>query len=393
MITSSARLAATKAPLHSVATWTALTTNSLRTSPRALSACTHQRRHSSSKPSSPANGSKRVAQGVLPTEHSSTKSDSEKKSSRATKTEKDVLTPKKAKDAASLLPVSDVLKGRPAPSTNTAQATSNKSHLPRVQNGGSSLQDIRTAAFFAIDRPIAPASAFPIHVTDPQFRSLFEAPPKASETAMAVTDIIETVKRLNLEKESNLDNSSHESSWMPGGVAGFRAALADTSFPSSVSSPPQHLDGAPRIVSHPSPMQLFQAPPSALNNGTNASPITRVHEYKIDVTYKEYHHANGEISSEYHAQPASPPPQTPHLYNALDQPSDRLYVPSPHRQIVLRRRQASEMRFATQGRQALDSLTYEALSVKRIRKAKMKKKKYKKLMRKNRTLRRKLERG
>lgn len=140
MITSSARLAATKAPLHTVATWTALTSNSLRTSPRALSACTHQRRHSSSKPSSPANGSKRVAQGVLPTEHGSTKTDSEKKSSRSSKADKDVATSKKAKDGVSLLPVSEVLKGRPAPSANTAQATSNKYHLPRVQNGGSSLQ-------------------------------------------------------------------------------------------------------------------------------------------------------------------------------------------------------------------------------------------------------------
>lgn len=253
--------------------------------------------------------------------------------------------------------------------------------------------DVRTAAFFAIDRPIAPASAFPMHVTHPQFRSLFEAPLQPSETAMAVTDIIETMKRLNFDKDTNLGNSSHESSWLPGGTAGFRAALADTPFSSSVSSPPQHLDGAPRNVNHPSPMQLFQAPPSALNSGANVSPITGVHEYKIDVTYKEYHHANGDISSEYHAQPASPPPQTPHPENALYQHSDRLYVPSPHRQTVLRRRQARGMRFATHGRQALDSLTYEALSVKRIRKAKMKKKKYKKLMRKNRTLRRKLERG
>jgi len=97
MFASSVRRVAFTAPQTPIAS--PLSTQTTRAA--ASSYRSHQRRFSSSKPSSPADGSKRVGNGeAVPTTHTQAQPDSEKKASRTSK--------RKAKDVAA----SCTVKGR-----------------------------------------------------------------------------------------------------------------------------------------------------------------------------------------------------------------------------------------------------------------------------------------
>lgn len=100
MFSSSVRRAASSAPQTSIAS--SLSSAAPRaTTAKALSYRCHQRRFSSSKPSSPADGSKGIAEGqTVPAAPAKVKSDGEQKSSRASR--------RKAKDVAA----NSTVKGR-----------------------------------------------------------------------------------------------------------------------------------------------------------------------------------------------------------------------------------------------------------------------------------------
>ena len=142
MFSPSARRVAFKSPLAKVAP-TISTTVSRVTASKALPSCNHQRRLSSSKPSTPANGPKRVAEGQdLPTTSTRTKAEGEKKASpkAGRRKEKDAVAAKtgKGKEEEAVKGVSNLLKGirkaAPLSAAVKVPARNEMQILPRVQN-------------------------------------------------------------------------------------------------------------------------------------------------------------------------------------------------------------------------------------------------------------------
>ncbi|OBT56548.1 hypothetical protein VE04_04412 [Pseudogymnoascus sp. 24MN13] len=140
MFTSSVRRAAFAAQPSPIAA--SLATSVPRAvSTQSLSCRPLQRRYSSSKPSSPADGSKGVAEGPGPAPPAQTRSEGAKKKTQRTRTASD----------APLTPV---------PSTHHLQ-----------------VKDIAASTFFSLHRPISVTSPFPKPITTSAFASIFAANP------------------------------------------------------------------------------------------------------------------------------------------------------------------------------------------------------------------------
>jgi Mitochondrial domain of unknown function (DUF1713) len=249
--------------------------------------------------------------------------------------------------------------------------------------------DISASDFFSLHRPISLTNSFPVAVTDEAFASIFTPRTKKntkpsdvmatlSRTIESMYSVTGSMGNLKVGKEQ-YDEEADE----------LRAAIDNEA---NNNSEVQHLDSVPEGPTMIFPRHIlsgkymaFNPPPppvpmdTAESLAAGAEAVAQSQEpqhrtYTAVLTIQESTDENGEITYEAHSGPliAAEPPTKSTSTRFLD----RMAI----------RQGRYEMR------QEADGGMF-ALSVKRQRKLKMKKHKYKKLMRRTRNLRRRLDRN
>ncbi|KAH8813212.1 hypothetical protein F5884DRAFT_787748 [Xylogone sp. PMI_703] len=365
MFSSSVRRVAISAPSTPVTT--SITSSAPRaTTSRALK-YRHQRRYSSSKPSSPPDGSKGVTGGQDVAAAPAQRPESGKKSGRTGRRK----TKEESAGYASRVK-DETLHNLPSvPSTQ---------HIAPNQ--------ICASAFFSLHRPISLTQNFPKVVTDEAFAAIFTSRIKSNKASEVITTLTNTLESLDLAA-GNAKAAGQQDQWNPE-TDELRAAITAESYRKAET---HHLDGPPnqaiqfptQFLTASSKYQPFHPPPppkpmdtpESLAAGAEAaesqSPQHRT--YTAVLTIEESTDANGDITYMAHSSPlvVEEPPATPKRF--------------------LERMNIRQERYEEYREQRADETGMLAISVKRQRKLKMKKHKYKKLMKRTRTLRRRLERS
>ncbi|KAI1129249.1 hypothetical protein F5Y10DRAFT_238871 [Nemania abortiva] len=321
--------------------------------------CTQRRRYSSSKPSSPDDSSKGIPAGqVTSSPAQSTKQSGEKRR-------------RKAKDS------------------------SLRQKLPSVPSTQDVPQEaLALATFFSLHRPISVTHSFPKAITDDAFAQIFAPRTKSTQYNKVMSTLARTVDQLEQPMQGLSIGTQHATdapaSHDANGetVQQINVKLADGTessvyvqhvqldrmsgqfLPFHPPPIPQPLSGSEAEASAGSENAELAHPEEAA--AVQQEPQTRI--YKAMFTLEETTDENGNIRFTAH---------TPQLID--DDAAGAGYgVSNPPRSFLER----MALREKVRG-QANDMY---AISVKRQRKLKMKKKKYKKLMRRTRNERRKLDR-
>ncbi|KAG9256069.1 uncharacterized protein F5Z01DRAFT_536836 [Emericellopsis atlantica] len=301
----------------------------------------HQRRCSSSKPSSSNNGSSPVPpatadEAVQARGHGKTAGEKRKR--------------KSAQRAMKQLPS--------VPSTH---------HMAGEALGLSS--------FFSLHRPISITQTMPRSITDEQFAAIFASRSKASKMSDAMATLSSTIDQL----EGPMGSMSIGQDPQPQDhMQSMQVRNADGSE-SSIYVQVDHMSGdfLPfRPPPLPQPQPNLEADTAAAAEAEAADADAAHHRsYKAMFTIEENTEANGEIRIVAHS---------PQILNGDEQPSQQ---PRSFVQRLAQRQLKFEDAQSTSGRDMY------GLSVLRRRRLRMKKKKYKKLMKRTRNERRKLDRN
>jgi len=331
----------------------------------------HQRRYSSSKPSSPANGPKGISEGqTVPATPSQSGSDGEKKTSTRT-------SRRKAKDVAA----SCTVKGRDETMQNLPSVPSTNHIAPN---------QICASAFFSLHRPISLTVNFPKAVTDDAFAAIFTPRTKVNtKSSEVISTLSSTLQSLDAATGNarQVNPGSQQDQWNAE-TDDLRAAITAESYRKAET---QHLDNGPES-SMQFPRHILSgryqpfnppAPPVPMNTvdslaaGAEAAVAQagQHRTYTAVLTIEESTDANGEVTYMAHSSPLV----------AEDEPA----VPTR----FLERMNIRQVRYEEYRDQRAEETGMQAISVKRQRKLKMKKHKYKKLMRRTRNLRRRLDRN
>lgn len=355
MFTSSVRRVALTTPQTPIASSLSSTAPRTAAASQALSYRSHQRRCSSSKPSSPADGPKKVADGQVPAAHTQTRTGK-----------------KKVKDVAANCTV----KGRDEAIQNLPSVPSTN-HISPTQ--------IAASRFFSLHRPISLTINFPKAVTDDAFAAIFTPRTKVNaRPAEVISTISSTVQNLESVtgelKQMNL--GTQQAQWNAE-TDELRAAITAESYRRAET---QHLDASPLETAMDFPRHIlsgryqpFNPPPAPVPMDTAESlaagaEVAESQEpqhrtYTSILTLEESTDTNGEVTYVAHSSPFQENPPLPTRFY------ERMQI----------RQERSRVRAEENG--------MWAISVKRQRKLKMKKHKYKKLMRRTRNLRRRLDRN
>ncbi|KAK4193271.1 hypothetical protein QBC35DRAFT_481069 [Podospora australis] len=308
-----------------------------------------QRRYSSSsKPSSPDDGSRDLAgaRPSVPASGSSNKTTGEKRK-------------RKPKEAA-----------RP--------------QLPSVP-GTSHIKDeaLALSTFFALHRPISVTQHMPKTVTEDAFAKIFNTSTRKYKPSEVLSTLSQTVE--NLEdplSNKHITNQKTKQQQAQEVLDELEDRTAKLSLRQSDGTEiPFELDFVqyPPYATPPAPEPMTETEMTAAGEGTAAAnaadtePRTRV--YKALVTIEETVYADGQSKVVAHS---------PELIE------ENNYDDSVQPRTFLERMARRQLKF-DQARQQQDR-TMQAISVRRIRKLRMKKKKYKKLRKNTRNERRKLDR-
>ncbi|KAH8682209.1 hypothetical protein BX600DRAFT_447987 [Xylariales sp. PMI_506] len=352
MLPSSVRRVVTAAPSSSLLS-NLVPTAARATAPTAISAFSYnprnqqRRRYSSSKPSSPNDSPKGLPDGQMTTSPAQSSKSSGDKSTSGEKRRR------KAKDN------SDMVGKLPSvPSTQ---------HVPQ--------EALALSTFFSLHRPMSVTQGFPKAITDDAFAQIF-APAGKNTNNNKFNDVMSTLSKTVDDLEQPMQGLT---------IAGQHQdpAALDANNEQMHKIDLRHADGSESSVY----VQLnamsgqflpFRPPPlpqpesataaeTGAEEAVEAAPHHRV--YKAIFTLEETTDANGEVRITAHSPTLVEENSTPRTF--LER-------------MALRQLRREEVR----GRP--DEMM--AISVKRQRKLKMKKKKYKKLMKRTRSERRKLDR-
>ncbi|KAK0123130.1 hypothetical protein ONS96_010134 [Cadophora gregata f. sp. sojae] len=367
MFSSSVRRVAFTAPQTPIASSFHVSSIAPRTAASSQVFTYRQRRYSSSKPSSPADGSSGINEIAAAPGKSKSKADGKGK-----KKGKNTAAANKTRDEST----------RHLPSVPSTQ------HIPHLQ--------ISASDFFSLYRPMSLTHIFPKAVTDEAFASIFTPRTKANKTEGVISvlseiqqDFEEMSRQMSGVKITVAQES--EDAWKEE-TDEVRAAITAESYHNK-SGEVKNLDGAPHeggenimdfpphILSgryrpfHPPPAPMPMDSIDSLAAGKEAAqqeqePLHRT--YTAMLTIEESTDANGDVTYMAHSSP-------------LIEDAPRA---GPTK--FLERMQQRRERYRIQRPEETDML---AISVKRQRKLKMKKHKYKKLMRRTRNLRRRLDRN
>ncbi|KAI1103604.1 hypothetical protein F4804DRAFT_342401 [Jackrogersella minutella] len=304
-----------------------------------------RRRYSSSKPSSP-NDSPKDPKGISDGQVTTTPTQSSTKQS----TEKRKRKNKEWTDIQQNLP-----------------------SVPSTQNVPQ--EAIALSTFFSLHRPMSVTHSFPKTVTDDAFAQIFAPATKNSRYTDVMTTLSRTVDEIERPME-NLSLDSHQAG----------ETIADANGESMHKIDLKHPDGSESSVYvqlntmsgnflpfRPPPLPEAETAAETADKAKTASllksiPQTRI--YKAMFTLEESTDNDGQIRVVAHS---------PELVDDVATP-----------RTFLERMALRQIRWREEGRRQSPNML--AISVRRQRKLKMKKKKYKKLMKRTRNVRRKLDR-
>ncbi|KAI9171804.1 hypothetical protein HJFPF1_01295 [Paramyrothecium foliicola] len=302
----------------------------------------HQRRCSSSKPSRSDNGASDVAAGQSVTA-SSPAARREGKSSADTRKRKNKDASQKAASTFTKLP-----------------SVPNTHHISQAALGLSS--------FFSLHRPISVTETMPRAVSDEHFASIFSPRTKSSKVAETTATLSSTIDQLEGPMAQMTIGGHHEDHGLNDGMQKLEFKNIDGTD-SSLYLQVDAMSGE-FFPFRPPPLPQPQ-PASGLEGAAaeaEAVEETQHHRvYKAMFTIEESTEADGQVRIVAHS---------PRIIQN-DQPRS-----------FLERMAQRQLRFEDARRRQ----DMHAISVKRQRKLRMKKKKYKKLMKRTRNLRRKLDR-
>jgi len=340
MFTSSVRRVAFTAPPSP-------TVLAFKTSAPRVISCqyrSHQRRPSSSKSSSPSNGPKGVADGQT------APSQSGRPSRRKAKEVAGDCTVKPQDQSAQNLPS--------VPSTT---------HLKD--------RDISTSSFFSLHRPISVTDSWPTNVSEDAFGTIFMKKPKRPNTSQVINTLSNTVGAL--ETALSRQRSGGEFSIDTRNIAKNSDAQA-----TALTVPlafPQHILPSNFMPFNPPPPPMplseEQSAAAGLEASEDISRPAHSKTYYAIITVEESKDENGKMQYVGYASSFVPEQEEPPRLSFLER-------------MRIRQRRYEEYRD-----QKVEENRIWAISVKRQRKLKMKKHKYKKLMRRTRNLRRRLDRN
>ena len=234
--------------------------------------------------------------------------------------------------------------------------------MTRGADKANSSPDIAASSFFSLHRPISVTAPFPKPVTPTAFAAIFT--PRTHRVSDVLSTLSNTVRAL--------DGTAEQDRW--GADETLRAALA--AEPNDVT----HLDGQDAI---PFPQHIltgryqpFNAPAPPVPMAEDAAPLApetqaQHRTYTATLTIEESTSPSGEVTYIAHSSPLQD----------VEEPT----TPTAFRERMRERRMRYE-------EERVGGEMF-AISVKRQRKLKMKKHKYKKLMRRTRNLRRRLDRN
>jgi len=354
MFSSSVRRAALLAPPIPLS-------SSLKTAiPRAASSRCHQRRQSSSKPSSPADGSKGVAKHQSVPAASLAKDEAEEgvKSLSKEAIGPTDLIKEEGDKTRNKRKTKDVTKGR----------DSWLAHLPSVPSTHHiDPMDISAASFYALHRPISITNSFPKPVTNEAFAEIF-------------TPRTKVFRNMDADTSKARKNSSKLSARFE--VLNEMKETTQNDAEDALNFGQLSLNNSEYQPFNPPPVPTLANTAESLAAGAEAAAELEAQEfqepqhrtYTAVLTIQESTDSNGEVSYSAHSSPLVE--------------EDDARSPTPLR--FLERMQLRQEQYRA-NRAELDERL--AISVKRIRKLKMKKHKYKKLMRRTRNLRRRIERS
>ncbi|KAI9717658.1 MAG: hypothetical protein M1812_004603 [Candelaria pacifica] len=405
-------------------------TASITASSRQFTLRSHRRRYSSSKPSSPPDDSTKVApqQQTPSNTNSRTRADSDKRSVTR-------LSKRKAKDTAEEASTTRV----PVKNSKDEEVSLNI-NLPSVPSTHHlHPSDIAISAFFSMHRPISVTAAVPSNSTPLSFNALFSPPNRSSSTqTRQPSDVMSTLASVvkNLEHITELTQEQQQEEQqqaLEDEETDLRTIVTQASV-SNAERQNKHLllnnnnnNNSITANTNNSPLQFpahllsskFKPftpppPPSPLDIATtgtttslkSGSPTTQK-SYSLGVTIHSTTTSDGHTT--YTAQIATPILETTttnaslpihHPHNHQHNQHRITLYPPPQRQSFLKhmlhRHQTYLTNLSTQLQQRglnfqQRSRVFRAISVKRQRKLKMKKHKYKKLMKRTRNLRRRLD--
>ncbi|EEP79712.1 predicted protein [Uncinocarpus reesii 1704] len=331
---------------------------------------THHRRYSSSKPPvPPSDGSRGIdapsqapAKSVSPTK----KEDAEKRTKR------------RAKES----------KSKPETSLNLPSVPSTQHLHP---------QDIHVASFFSIHRPMSVTTTVPPASTSELFNSIFSS---KKQSKARQNDVIYTIASAVNVIENAIPKGPHSTE-----ANDLRAAVTQAST-SNAEPDVTHLDGVPMqdlrisVQEFAKRLRPFNPPPppvpmdeaeQAKAMEAEAEAAETEQSYSTVLTIRESSHADGSRSYEAFTTPFVRVEEMEAPSGVETETMGEQHIPESARlpSRFLDRMRIRQLRWETFMERRRP--TMHAISVKRQRKLKMKKHKHKKLMRKTRTLRRKLD--
>lgn len=241
--------------------------------------------------------------------------------------------------------------------------------------------DVHVASFFSIHRPISVTTTVPPTSSAEAFSAIFTK--KASKTGPE--DVIYTLS----SAVNSMEHAVHSQQFAASEQDELRNALSQASS-GNMESEVTHLDGVPMQELKISAEELVRRmrpfhppPPPVPFDEMNSADLDQTEEtsksqsYSTVLTIRESTHADGHKTYEAHT--------TPFVRN------EELEAPGVYDvEAIIEEPNGSRTTYMERLR---NNRTMHAISVKRQRKLKMKKHKYKKLMRKTRTLRRKLDKA
>jgi hypothetical protein len=251
--------------------------------------------------------------------------------------------------------------------------------------------EIAASAFFSLYRPISVTSSFPKAISEEAFAAIFTPRTKANaQLSDAISTLSSTVNKLESAAQQERWNAETDE---------LRVAI--TAESQQAEGETRHLDQSPAESLIPFPQHIlsgdyrpFNPPPPPQPVGDDQilseEPIsgTQRRTYRAYLTVTERTNAAGEVTYMAHSSPLIADIEEPEHDSSADirEPTS---MPTNFRERMNSRQDRYGEFLHRRGEE--DAAVW-AISVKRQRKLKMKKHKYKKLMRRTRNLRRRLDR-
>lgn len=394
--------------------WTCLSCTSLIKTSQALvagpisgsQARIHQRKHSSSKTSSPPKDEPRAI--ATPTEAPTKdakpagKKSTEKRPSTRIGRQKSKEGIQEAANASDEMSLS--LPSVPATSHLHRSGTYPNSFHGSDKRTSDTPLDVHMSSFFSIHRPISVTTPIPTESSNKAFSYIFNAKPSPKHNT---TEVMYTLSSaVDALENASSGNRSQDAQRMTSEEIDLRQAVTQAS--SSNGDQPTHLD-IPAKTLHinlqelaknfrpfnppPAPVPLGSGMEAALSASQNVQLSTEpeahsapIHKsYTTTLTIHESTYPNGQKTYKTHTTPIIEDPASSQAHDN----SVRYLPPAPHNQPFLGRMRERQAQYFDR---LLEREGWMAISVKRQRKLKMKKHKYKKLMKRTKNLRRKLDR-